>query len=146
MTLKLAVPLMLCAVPVLAACTNPYGPWQSTGLLGTSGGVTTAPPPPPAYYPQGYPQGGYSPPAPRVPGAPLDLADIAAGVYRGDVISDARGASRSGVTIIVTKTGPNTVSVTSDYGRLPPFSVRLTRATNTIQQVGTSVVFLLDLS
>jgi len=147
MTLKPAVPFMLCAVLALAACTNPYDPWQSRGLLGAGGGAATNPSPPPApHYPQGYPQGGYSPSAPPVAGAPLDLADIAAGIYHGDVISDARGASRSGVTIIVTKMGPNTVSVTSDYGRLPPFTVRLTRAMNTIQQVGSSVVFLLDLS
>jgi hypothetical protein len=131
MTLKPAVPLALGAVLALGACTNPYDPGRGS-------------PPPPSYYPQGYPQGGYSPPPPR--GAPLDLADIAAGVYHGDVISDARGAGRSRVTIVVTKSAPNTVTVTSDYGRLPPFTIRLTRAMNTIQQVGSSVVFLLDLS
>jgi len=75
-----------------------------------------------------------------------DLADIAAGTYSGDVISDARGPSRSGVTITVTKVGPNAVSVTSSYARLPTFSTRLTRAMNTIQQIGTAQVFLLDLS
>jgi hypothetical protein len=130
MTLKSAVPLAFGAVLALGACTNSYDPGRGS-------------PPPPTYYPQGYQQGGYSPPPP--PGAPLDLADIAAGVY-GDVISDARGAGRSRVTIVVTKSAPNTVTVTSDYGRLPPFTIRLTRAMNTIQQVGSSVVFLLDLS
>jgi len=80
-------------------------------------------------------------PAPRP-----DLADIAAGIYDGDVISDARGSSRSNVRLTVIKTGPNTVHVTSSYPRLPPFSARLTRAMNTIQKVGGPEVFLLDLS
>ncbi len=81
---------------------------------------------------------------PRTP--PPDLADIAAGIYDGDVISDARGSSRSNVRLTVTKTGPNVVSITSNYPRLPPFSARLTRAMNTIQKVGGPEVFLLDLS
>jgi hypothetical protein len=80
-------------------------------------------------------------PAPRP-----DLADIAAGIYDGNVISDARGSSRSNVRLTVTKTGPNTIYVTSSYPRLPPFSAKLTRAMNTIQKVGGSGVFLLDLS
>ncbi len=75
-----------------------------------------------------------------------DLADTAAGVYAGSVISDARGAGRSDVTITVTKTGPNTVSVSSSYARLPPFTIKLSKAMNTVQQVGTSVVFLLNLA
>jgi hypothetical protein len=75
-----------------------------------------------------------------------DLADVAAGVYDGDVISDARGSSRSNVRITVVKTGPNTVSVTASYPRLPPFSARLMRAMNTIQKSGGPGVFLLDLS
>jgi hypothetical protein len=75
-----------------------------------------------------------------------DLADVAAGVYDGDVISDARGSSRSDVRVTVVKSGPNAISVTASYRRMPPFTVRLTRAMNTVQQVGTSVVFLLNLS
>lgn len=75
-----------------------------------------------------------------------DLADLAAGIYDGDVISDARGSSRSNVRLTVVKTGPNMVYVTASYPRLPPFSARLTRAMNTIQKVGGSEVFLLDLS
>lgn len=78
----------------------------------------------------------------------LDLADTAAGVYFGDVISDSRGASQSGVTITVERTARNTVRVTSSYPRLPAFTTRLTRAMNTIQHTGgdASIVFLLDLS
>jgi hypothetical protein len=84
-------------------------------------------------------------PASRVH-ATEDLADLASGTYSGDVISDARGSSRSDVTITVSKVGPDTVSVTSSYSRLPPFTTRLTRAMQTIQQIGTAHVFLLDLS
>jgi len=75
-----------------------------------------------------------------------DFADIAAGIYDGDVISDARGSSRSNARLTVVKTGPNTVFVTASYPRMPPFSAKLTRAMNTIQKVGGPGVFLLDLS
>jgi hypothetical protein len=77
-----------------------------------------------------------------------DLADTAAGTYRGDVISDSRGSSRSGVTITVTKTGPNTVQVVSSYSRLPPVSTRIERIMDTVQGTGTATgpldVFLLN--
>ncbi|MFT3789574.1 MAG: hypothetical protein QM741_00545 [Rudaea sp.] len=77
-----------------------------------------------------------------------DLADAAAGVYFGEVISDSHGSSQSGVTITVERTAPNTVRVTSSYPRLPAFTTRLTRAMQTIQQTGgdATIVFLLDLS
>lgn len=84
-------------------------------------------------------------PPPKSP-TTQDLADVASGTYAGEVISDARGSSRSGVTITVTKSGPNTVSVASSYPRLPAFTTRLTRVMQTIQQIGTAHVFLLDLS
>jgi hypothetical protein len=83
-------------------------------------------------------------PAHAVPKA--DLADVAVGIYQGSVISDSRGSSRSNVTITVVKAGPNQVRVSSSYGRLPPFFVRLTRAMQTIQQASGDNVFLLDLS
>jgi hypothetical protein len=75
-----------------------------------------------------------------------DLADTAQGVYAGDVISDARGSSQEGVGVTVTKTGPNTVQVVSDYPRVPTRTFKLTRAMQTIQNVGGTEVFLLDLS
>jgi hypothetical protein len=76
-----------------------------------------------------------------------DLADAAAGSYFGSVISDSRGAGQSDVTITVIKTAANTVSVSSSYPRLPTFTVRLTRAMQTIQQAGGgSTVFLLNLA
>jgi hypothetical protein len=74
----------------------------------------------------------------------VDLADAVVGTYDGDVISDSRGSSRSGVTITVTKAGPGTVVVSSSYKRLPTFTVRLTRAMQTIQQANGDNVFLID--
>lgn len=73
-----------------------------------------------------------------------DLADAVAGTYHGDVISDSKGSSRSDVTLTVTRTGPNTVSVTSDYKRLPQITVPLTTAMSTIQQARGDSVFLYD--
>ena len=75
-----------------------------------------------------------------------DLADVAQGIYVGDVISDSQGESHSDVTITVVKVAPGTVQVSSSYARLPSFNTRLNRAMQTIQQVGGSVVFLLDLA
>ena len=73
-----------------------------------------------------------------------DLADAVAGTYAGDVISDSRGSSQSNVTLTVTRTGPNTVQVTSSYPRLPVITVPLTAAMNTIQQARGDSVFLYD--
>jgi len=87
--------------------------------------------------------------APRKPAAAapkVDLADTAAGTYRGDVISDARGSGRSNVTITVEKIGPGMVRVMSSYNRMPTFTTKLTRAMNTIQQASGNTVFLLDLA
>lgn len=73
-----------------------------------------------------------------------DLADAVAGTYAGDVISDSKGSSRSDVTLTVTRTGPNTVSVTSNYSRLPAITVPLTAAMNTIQAAKGDSVFLYE--
>ena len=73
-----------------------------------------------------------------------DLADAVAGTYGGDVISDSKGSSRSDVTLTVTRTGPNTVTVTSSYSRLPTITVPLTTAMNTIQAAKGDSVFLYD--
>lgn len=76
-----------------------------------------------------------------------DLADAAQGSYSGDVISDSRGSGHPNVTLTVTKTGPNTVSVSSDYARLPTFTAKLAKYMSTIQMTGSGgQVFLLDLS
>ena len=87
-------------------------------------------------------------PAKKAPDHPPkpDLADTVQGSYYGDVISDSRGASRSSVTITVTKVAPNTVEVSSSYKRLPNYTVKLTRAMQTIQQASGDNVFLVDRS
>lgn len=73
-----------------------------------------------------------------------DLAATVAGTYHGDVISDARGASRAGVTITVSRVGPNLVEVSSDYPRIPTVRIPLTRAMSTILSNSPRYVFLID--
>jgi hypothetical protein len=90
------------------------------------------------------PKAGASRPAP--PRRPADLADIASGTWFGDVISDARGSSRSNVRLTVTKIGPNKVRITSDYARLPSFTASLARYMNSIQNSSGAEVFLIDTS
>ena len=85
-----------------------------------------------------------APPKPPKP----DLADVCQGTYTGDVLSDSRGSSRQGVTFTVTKVGPNTVQVSSDYPRFPAFKIRLAKYMSTIQNQGGGIdgVFSLDIS
>jgi hypothetical protein len=85
--------------------------------------------------------------APPKPPRP-DLADVCQGTYSGDVLSDSRGSGRQGVTFTVTKVGPNTVQVSSDYARFPPFKIRLAKYMSTIQNQGGGIdgVFSLDIS
>lgn len=73
-----------------------------------------------------------------------DLADAAAGTYTGDVISDSQGSSKSGVTLTLTRTGPNTVSISSDYSRLPVVTVSLEAAMSKIVQRTGNTAFVLD--
>ena len=83
-------------------------------------------------------------PPQAAPARKADLADRVAGTYSGDVISDARGASKSGVTIIVTRTGPNKVEVKSDYARIPTVIIPLEKAMDAILAASGPSVFLLD--
>jgi hypothetical protein len=62
-----------------------------------------------------------------------DLADAVAGTYVGDVISDSKGSSRSNVTLTLTRSGPNTVTITSNYKRLPVINVPLESVMGNIQ-------------
>ncbi|WP_338424171.1 hypothetical protein [Sphingopyxis kveilinensis] len=91
------------------------------------------------------PAGGVLAETPKAAAArKADLADRVAGTYKGDVISDARGASKSGVTITVTRTGPNTVEIKSDYSRLPTVTIALEKAMDAILAASGPSVFLLD--
>jgi hypothetical protein len=73
-----------------------------------------------------------------------DLADRVAGTYKGDIISDARGSSRSGVTITVTRTGPNKVEIKSSHPRIPTVTIPLEQAMDAILAASGPYVFLLD--
>jgi hypothetical protein len=73
-----------------------------------------------------------------------DLADAIAGGYGGDVISDSQGSSREGVSLTLTRTGPDTVQITSDYPRLPTISVHLTRAMGKILNDGGDTPLVYD--
>lgn len=73
-----------------------------------------------------------------------DLADRVAGTYNGDIISDARGSSKSGVTITVTRTGPNKVEVKSSHARIPTVTIPLEKAMDAILAASGPYVFLLD--
>ncbi len=76
-----------------------------------------------------------------------DLADAAEGRYEGDVISDSKGSSKTGVTVTVTRVGVNLVRINSDYPRLPVVQVPLTIAMGKILQGAKSdSVFVLDRS
>jgi TIR domain len=76
---------------------------------------------------------------------PAELADLVAGTYYGDVVSDSRGSSRSDVIIRITKVSSRKVRITSDYDRLGVFEVELTRVGNTIQNIGSGPLLLLEL-
>ena len=76
----------------------------------------------------------------------VDLADLASGVYHGGVTSDAKGSSRSDVTVTVVKVSPRRVRITSDYERLDTVEVELTRVGEGIQSVGDDTSFHLELT
>lgn len=73
-----------------------------------------------------------------------DLGDVVAGVYEGDVTSDARGSSQSGVTITVERVGKNLVKVSSDYSRIPTVTIPLTQAMSSILAAKGDAVFVID--
>lgn len=73
-----------------------------------------------------------------------DLADRVAGTYKGAVVSDARGSSKDGVTITVTRVGPNRVQINSDYVRIPAVTIPLEKAMDAILAASGPSVFLLD--
>ncbi|MGA8180261.1 MAG: hypothetical protein WB792_09390, partial [Desulfobacterales bacterium] len=48
----------------------------------------------------------------------VDLADLVAGVYHRDVVSDSKGNSMSNITLTITKLCQRKVRLASDYQRL----------------------------
>ena len=73
-----------------------------------------------------------------------DLADFVAGEYFGDVISDSRGSSRTGVSLTLTRVGPNRVQITSDYARLPAVEITIMQAMQSIIAAKGDNVFVID--
>jgi len=73
-----------------------------------------------------------------------DLADFVEGTYRGDVISDARGSSQSGVTVTVRRIGKNLVEVSCDYKRVPTVQIPIEQAMSSIVQARGNAVFVMD--
>jgi hypothetical protein len=76
---------------------------------------------------------------------PVALADLVAGTNYGDVISDAKGSSRSDVTVTIAKVDKQRVRITSDYDRLGIVETDLTKVGNTVQSVGGVPSLLLEL-
>jgi len=75
----------------------------------------------------------------------VDLADLVAGVYHGDVVSDAKGGSVSDVTLTITRLSQRKVRVSSDYKRLGVTEIELNRVGNTIQSIGGRSLLLLEM-
>jgi hypothetical protein len=73
-----------------------------------------------------------------------DLADAVAGDYDGNVTSDMEGPPKNGVAITLTRVGVDRLRITSDYPRILPTSVRLTRAGGRIISAGGDVNFAYD--
>lgn len=73
-----------------------------------------------------------------------DLADAVAGAWSGDVISDSQGSSRQNVTLTLTRVGPNTVRIDSDYPRLPVITVVLEKAMSAIVNRTGDTAFAFD--
>jgi TIR domain-containing protein len=75
----------------------------------------------------------------------VELADLVAGTYDGDVVADSKGPSRSDVTVTIARVNKRRVRITSDYDRLGTLEVDLTRVGNTIQCLDCSSLLALDL-
>jgi hypothetical protein len=78
------------------------------------------------------------------PDHPPDLADTVAGGYFGDVVSDSAGSSKSNVSLTLSRVGPNRVSISSDYPRLPQLVVDLETAMDRIVNSGGDSPFVFD--
>ena len=74
-----------------------------------------------------------------------DLADTVAGTYYGDIISDARGSSKTGVTITVTRLAKDRVAISCDCKRIPPVEINIERVMDAILASDGPHVFLIEL-
>ncbi len=83
---------------------------------------------------------------PAQPARKPDLADMLAGTWQGNVISDSRGSSRSNVTLTLTRVGVNQVRITSDYPRLPVVTVPVERVMQSVMAASGTTVFLYDMT
>jgi hypothetical protein len=86
------------------------------------------------------PAGAQARPKPRRP----DLADAISGDYDGNVTSDMEGPPKNGVAVTVTRIGPDRVRIASDYPRVPPVNVSLTRAGGRIMNAGGRTSLMYD--
>lgn len=74
-----------------------------------------------------------------------DLADKAAGTYRGAIVSNRKDATRSDTTVTVTRLERDRVRVSSSNSRLGSVEVRLKRKEKQIVHDGGDTPFALDL-
>jgi hypothetical protein len=73
-----------------------------------------------------------------------EWGDVAEGTYAGDVMWDSKGASRSRVTLTLTRVWRNVVRVTFDYPRLPVDEVLLSASMGKVIQTIGDTALLLD--
>ena len=79
------------------------------------------------------------------PGPAAELAVLVAGTFYGDVISDSKGSSRSGISVTIERIDGETVRVASDDRRIGMIEVALARSGNKIVNSGGDTPFLVDL-
>ena len=67
-----------------------------------------------------------------------------AGVYRGAVVADSKGGSRSGVSVTVEFVDRYTVRLTSDYPRIPAVTVRVSQVGDRVLADGGDTALVVD--
>lgn len=80
-----------------------------------------------------------------IAGESVEIADVIAGTYYGDVVADSQGSSRTDVTVTITRVGTRKVRITSDYGRLGDAEMELTKDGNVIHGSGGESILSLDM-
>ena len=95
--------------------------------------------------PEAKPAAEASPVSPSATAVAPGLADLVVGTYRGDVIADSKGPSRSDIEVTITRVDRATVRVVSDHQRIGVVEVNLTRIGNQIFAADGSSPFIVDL-